>query len=218
MLMKKIVIFIILLCTVRLSFGQSDKMISYCSSFDSFSPDQSITHLWVGQNNPLSVSTNIIKIWSDNAEITKESGANCDYYVKLLKKGRVNIYYSIKNSNSKSKFDGLISFEAIIKPDIITIVDSKRLVDSSDISYSFYFKKNNSKVNNEDYQLCSFPGAIIVLNSEGAELGSLFPFSEKDEIKRLLANGHVLRIPPFPLRDMKTNLVVWTASVDYKLK
>ncbi len=179
--------------------------------------------MWVGMDNEIYFS------FQDRAEILSVNTSNgsidsChldfdEICVKPSHKGEVLIRTVVRTckNNKCDTIKVTNSFTAITPPKINVKLNTLLLKNKSQIEYSFVFTETKKTIEGSRYQIGSFPPAITIFKDK-EEIGEIFSFTEDNEIKEYLKKGNIIHLPSFHIRDMKTDLSIFTSEFDYKYR
>jgi hypothetical protein len=157
----------------------------------------------------------LIKIWSNNGIIDE---INDDHIITITpqKNGVVKIYTtSIKTNNKFDTINNISVFTSIPPTRIKIDLDEKKLKEQSILIYNIIFEDKLKE--KERYQLGAFPSGISVFIDE-KEIGTITPFTPIEEEKELLQQGNRIIFHSLVFRDMKTDLLLYTDSIDLKYR
>lgn len=219
----------ILLLTPIVSFAQMDSIGIFIPKDDGSPFEWPTLHMWVGKKNPivpLYPGGHFIRVRTDNGSVDSGDYYYGNYCITPAKQGLVHVYSSQKIWTGQ-KYDTVETnntFTAIIQPKISILVSND------------HFKKNfNMKLTLID----SLSGKLMskrykvgrmyepwVFDKHDSLIGRIplcfgttidFSKSTSKKQKQILKNGYKIRIWLL-VRDMKTDLLIPTNEVLYKLK
>lgn len=219
---KKYILMVFILVYILLFISCSVKQKNYITVLrtDNSPFYFEITNLWTGKKNLIYGPYDLLSIHTDNGIVNSIESDLAGYYIKPFKNGAVNIYTTHVINNKDGSIDtisGISRFKAITSPQLKVQIDTQLLRDSFVLKYDIVFVKDLKPIRGTRYQIGALVPDTEVFADE-TKIGEIAFYTEIEEEKELLKKGNRIIFPSIVIRDMRTDLLIGTESIDLRYK